>query len=102
MAPPRRGRTSRAEGAAYHSGPRRDLAKRAARAYVERMQHLVLRVEGMTCGGCVAAVKNVLARQPGVKSSKVTIGSVELDLDESAQSLESIREAIAKAGYSLA
>jgi len=66
------------------------------------MQHLVLRVEGMTCGGCVAAVKNVLARQPGVKSSKVTIGSVELDLDESAQSLESIREAIAKAGYSLA
>ena len=63
------------------------------------MQHLTLRVEGMTCGGCVAAVRNVLSRQPGVKSSKVEIGSVELDLDEAAQSLDSVRKAIAKAGY---
>ena len=65
------------------------------------MQHLTLRVEGMTCGGCVAAVRNVLSRQPGVKSSKVELGSVELDLDEGAQSLDSIRQAIAKAGYTV-
>ena len=63
--------------------------------------HLVLRVEGMTCGGCVSSVKNVLARQPGVKASKVEIGSVELDLDEAAQTLDSVRQAIAKAGYTV-
>ena len=65
------------------------------------MQHLTLNVEGMTCGGCVSAVKNVLARQPGVKSSKVEIGKIELDLDETAQSLDSVRSAIAKAGYTV-
>ena len=65
------------------------------------MQHLTLNVEGMTCGGCVSAVKNVLARQPGVKASKVEIGKIELDLDERAQSLDSVRQAIAKAGYAV-
>ena len=56
----------------------------------------------MTCGGCVAAVRNVVSRQPGVSSPKVEIGKVELDLDESVGSIESIREAVKKAGYSLA
>ena len=63
--------------------------------------HLTWKVEGMTCGGCVSSVRNVLARQPGVKSSSVEIGRVELDVDESAQSLDSIRQAIAKAGYTV-
>jgi len=63
--------------------------------------HLTWKIDGMTCGGCVSSVRNVLARQPGVKSSSVEIGRVELDVDESAQSLESIRQAIAKAGYTV-
>ena len=53
----------------------------------------------MTCGGCVAAVKNVLSRQPGVSSANVDIGTIELELDESAGSVEDIRKAVEKAGY---
>ncbi len=55
----------------------------------------------MTCGGCVAAVKNVVSRQPGVTSPKVEIGKVELDLDEAVGSVEKIREAVKKAGYTV-
>jgi copper chaperone CopZ len=53
----------------------------------------------MTCGGCVAAVKNVLSRQPGVSSAKVDIGTIELELDESVGSVEAVRKAVEKAGY---
>jgi copper chaperone len=62
--------------------------------------HVTLKVEGMTCNGCVSAVRNVLARQSGVRASKVEIGKVELDLDD-ATSLDSIRAAVEKAGYSV-
>ena len=55
----------------------------------------------MTCGGCVAAVKNVLSRQPGVSEAKVEIGSIELDLDESVGSVDAVRKAVEKAGYSV-
>jgi copper chaperone CopZ len=66
------------------------------------MKHYQFRVEGMTCGGCVAAVKNVLSRQPGVSQAhlRVEIGSIELDLDEAVGSVESVRKAVEKAGYS--
>jgi copper chaperone len=63
--------------------------------------HVTLKVDGMTCNGCVAAVRNVLARQSGVQSSKVEIGKVELDVDEAAGSLDSIRAAVEKAGYTV-
>ena len=65
------------------------------------MAHHEFRVEGMTCGGCVAAVKNVLSRQPGVSEAKVEIGSIALELDESVGSLDAIRKAVEKAGYSV-
>ena len=57
----------------------------------------------MTCSGCVAAVRNVLSRQPGVSSAhlRVEIGTIELDLDETVGSVEGVRKAVEKAGYSL-
>ena len=55
----------------------------------------------MTCSGCVAAVRNVLSRQPGVSDAKVEIGSIALELDESAGSVDAVRKAIEKAGYSV-
>jgi copper chaperone CopZ len=65
------------------------------------MSHHQFRVEGMTCGGCAAAVRNVLSRQPGVSSAVVEIGSIELDLDESVGSVDAIRKAVEKAGYAV-
>jgi len=67
--------------------------------FTENMAHHQFRVEGMTCGGCVAAVRNVLSRQPGVSQAKVEIGSIELELDESVGSVENVRKAVEKAGY---
>ena len=55
----------------------------------------------MTCSGCVAAVQNVLSRQPGVSSPKVEIGKIDLDLDESVGSVENVRKAVEKAGYAI-
>jgi copper chaperone CopZ len=65
------------------------------------MAHHEFRVEGMTCGGCVAAVKNVLSRQPGVSSAQVEIGKIDLELDESVGSVEAVRKAVEKAGYAV-
>jgi copper chaperone CopZ len=65
------------------------------------MAHHQFRVEGMTCSGCVAAVKNVLSRQPGVSSSNVEIGKIALELDEAIGSVDSIRKAVEKAGYAI-
>ena len=45
------------------------------------MAHHQFRVEGMTCSGCVAAVRNVLSRQPGVSTANVEIGKIDLELD---------------------
>lgn len=61
------------------------------------------KVDGMTCGHCVAAVSGELTKLPGV-------GDVAVDLDtgtvtvSSAQplDLESIRAAVDEAGYDLA
>ncbi len=55
----------------------------------------------MTCSGCVAAVKNVLSRQPGVSSPAVEIGKIDLELDESVGSVDAIRKAVEKAGYAM-
>jgi copper chaperone CopZ len=65
------------------------------------MAHHQFRVEGMTCGGCVAAVKNVLSRQPGVSSAQVEIGKIDLELDESVGSVDAVRKAVEKAGYAV-
>lgn len=37
------------------------------------MNTIQLSVTGMTCGGCVNSVKNVLAALPGVQSADVTL-----------------------------
>ncbi len=63
------------------------------------MKHLTMQVGGMSCGGCVAAVRNVLSRQSGVSSLQVEVGKVDLDYDESAIDPGRIAQAIRNAGY---
>lgn len=38
------------------------------------MTEVELKIEGMTCGGCVQAVKNVLGRVPHAESFDVSVG----------------------------
>jgi copper chaperone len=37
------------------------------------METIQLNIEGMTCGGCVNSVKNVLQKIPGVSSAEVSL-----------------------------
>ncbi len=63
------------------------------------MKHLTMQVGGMSCGGCVTAVRNVLGRQPGISALQVEVGKVDLDYDEAAIDPERIAQTIRKAGY---
>ncbi len=60
---------------------------------------VVIAIEGMTCGGCVNAVRNALTRA-GVATSSVEVGraTVETGPDEQ-QTVATARTAIEKAGF---
>lgn len=63
------------------------------------MERVTIPVAGMSCGHCVAAVKEALARLDGVQAESVSIGSVTVAYDAATASVEKIAEAIAEAGY---
>ena len=80
--------------------PRRD--RRATRR--RRWKQLSFKVEGMTCGGCVASVKRVLEALPGVAASTVTLdpARASVDYDPSRVNAEAFYDAVRNAGYDVA
>ncbi|HVE49777.1 MAG TPA: heavy-metal-associated domain-containing protein [Casimicrobiaceae bacterium] len=68
------------------------------------METVNLDVQGMTCGGCVASVKRVLASLPGVENVDVTLkpGRASVAFDPSRVTVQALRKAIASAGYDVA
>ena len=65
------------------------------------MQSTTLKIDGITCGGCVSTLTRVLTAIPGVNSAVVSKdpGQAVLDYDASATSPEAFREVIEDAGY---
>jgi copper ion binding protein len=63
------------------------------------MQHLTLKIDGMSCGHCVAHVEKALSKLDGVSVGKVEIGAAEIDYDPARTPFARIREAIDDAGY---
>ena len=63
------------------------------------MQNLTLRIDGMSCGHCVARVEKALSKLDGVHVRRVAIGSAEIDHDPARMPFARIREAIDDAGY---
>ena len=65
-----------------------------------------LAIEGMSCGHCVAAVKQALADVPGVADRQVAVGSAVLAIDPAARpvsdTIAAAIEAIRDAGYDAA
>jgi copper chaperone len=57
------------------------------------------RIEGMSCGHCVNAVKKALSGLPGVTAEDVQIGSAKVTFDPTTASPEQIRTAIQNEGY---
>jgi len=63
------------------------------------MQHLTMRISGMSCGGCVSAVRDALRAVPGVHVDSVAVGSATASYDESRTTPAVLAQAIQKAGY---
>ena len=65
------------------------------------MQTISLKVNGMTCQGCVRSVKNVLERVPGVSSAEVDLvrGEARVVFDPVRATNAALRAAIEDAGY---
>ena len=68
------------------------------------MTERTLRVPGMHCGHCKAAVEGELGKIPGVESSNADVekGTVEIFYDEGTVTKEDLEGAIEEAGYTVA
>lgn len=65
------------------------------------MRTETLKVDGMTCGGCVRSVTEALKAVEGVAGVSVSLeaGEARIEFDESAAAPERLRAAVRKAGY---
>ena len=65
------------------------------------METTVLKVRGMTCGGCVRSVTNVLEALPGVAKAEVSLEESEakVTFDPARATPHALRKAIEDAGY---
>ena len=68
------------------------------------MENVTLRVDGMTCGGCVASVERVLKAVPGVVAVKVQLspGLAEVNFDPARTQVAALKTAVEAAGYDIA
>ncbi len=65
---------------------------------------VVLKVEGMHCGGCVRSVTNAIKRVAGVKDAEVSLEkeTALVEFDKEVTNLSEIRIAVEEAGYKIA
>lgn len=68
------------------------------------METTVLIVNGMTCGGCVRSVKNVLEGIQGVSSAEVSLEKAQATVtyDPAQADVNRMKEAVTDAGYQVA
>jgi copper chaperone len=68
------------------------------------MEKVTLKVQGMTCGGCVASVTRVLKAIPGVNEVAVTLtpGAAEVGYDPAQTGIPALRAAVEGAGFDVA
>ena len=61
----------------------------------------IMKVTGMTCGGCVSKIEGALRAVPGVSSATVSLANHEatVQFSEEQTSHEQLQSAIEKAGY---
>jgi copper chaperone len=68
------------------------------------MQTEIIKIEGMTCMGCVNSVKNVLEKIPGVDSAEVSLDQKQatIQYDDASANTAQFRKAIEDAGFEVA
>ena len=67
------------------------------------METIVLKVEGMKCGGCEANVKQSLEAVTGVRDARPShqAKQVEIDFEPDLTNTEKLKEIISKQGYTV-
>lgn len=65
------------------------------------MENVVLKIDGMTCSGCVNSIQNALYRQDGVNKAvaRVDEGVVTVEFDPAIIKRDGLVRAIADAGF---
>jgi copper chaperone len=65
------------------------------------MSEVTIKVEGMSCGGCVRNVTGVLKALPGVEDAQVSLeqGSATVRFDPARVSVGALRAAVEDAGF---
>jgi copper chaperone len=65
------------------------------------METVVLKITGMTCGGCVRSVENVLRGVEGVCAVRVSLeqGNAAIEYEAGKANLATFKSAIEGAGY---
>ncbi|NUO63669.1 MAG: heavy-metal-associated domain-containing protein [Gemmatimonadaceae bacterium] len=63
------------------------------------MNRTTLKIDGMTCGHCVAWVKKALEGLDGVAVENVAVGSATVEYDPAVASPDRIARAVSDAGY---
>jgi copper chaperone len=65
------------------------------------MESVELKIDGMTCSGCVNSIQNALYRQDGVNKAVANVDSrlVTVEFDPAVISREGLVRAIADAGF---
>lgn len=65
------------------------------------MENTVIKVGGMSCGGCVKNIQGVLTAMAGVSSAEVSLeaGEAKVSFDPTASSRQSLIDAIEDAGF---
>ena len=66
------------------------------------MERLTMKINGMTCGNCVAHVTKALKSLEGVTPEQVSIGSATVSYDSARTSPEQIASAVEEEGYGVA
>ena len=63
------------------------------------MERKTIKIDGMSCGHCVTAVRSELEKLDGVKVEAVQVGSATVSYDPSRVSTNQLADAVADAGY---
>lgn len=65
------------------------------------MQNVTLKIDGMTCGGCVKSVTRVLSELDGVVHAEVSLEKAQaiVNFDENKVQLAALVEAVEDAGF---
>jgi copper chaperone len=68
------------------------------------MEKVHLKVEGMTCGGCVQSVQKALTNRDGVRTANADLdtGMVMIEFDNKVIQKTALEKAIVDAGFSVA